>query len=203
MLGLKPLSNAPSLHLEQLKMTAKIGASLAVDGAAFHSDGNVAASDGVELRRARISAQGDCILIFPVSYQFEVGYVPREFYLNQAWLSSERYDYVGYLVAGVFGPPMGLDLQTSSRDLTFLEPATVLQALAPGNQAGIQIGHPVFDQRGAWALGIFGGGLLFTEYGNASQDFGNLIGRFTYLAIDHPAPPDHPTENRLLHLAAC
>jgi phosphate-selective porin OprO/OprP len=39
-----------------------------------------------------------------------------------------------------------------------------------------------------------------TEYGNASQNYGNLIGRFTWLVIDHLAPPDRPAENQYLHL---
>jgi phosphate-selective porin OprO/OprP len=94
---------------------------------------------------------------------------------------------------------MGLDVITSSRDLTFMEPATVLQALAPAKEAGIQIGHPVFHERGTWALGIFAGGVTDSEYGNASKKYGNLMGRMTYLAIDHIAP-DHPQENEYLHL---
>jgi phosphate-selective porin OprO/OprP len=200
MLGLKPLSNAPTMHLEQLQMSARIGGVLEVDAAAFHTTDNLDLADNVQLRRARLKAEGDCILLFPVSYKIELGYIPHRFNLNEAWISSDRIDYIGYLVAGVFQPPMGLDLMTSSRDLTFMEPATVLQALAPANEAGIQIGHPVFDQRATWALGIFGGGVTTTEYGNASQNYGNLIGRFTCLAIDHLAPPDRPAENRYLHL---
>jgi len=47
-----------------------------------------------------------------------------------ARISSDRIPYLGYLVIGVFGPPMGLDLAKSSRDLSFMEPASVLQALA-------------------------------------------------------------------------
>jgi phosphate-selective porin OprO/OprP len=200
MLGLAPLSNAPSLHLEQLKLTTRLGGLLEVDAAAYKTDGNLDLPNDIALRRARLRAQGDCILLLPFSYKVELGYIPHQFNLNEAWLASERLDYVGYIVAGVYQPPMGLDLVTSSRDLTFMEPATVLQALAPANEAGIQIGHPVFDDRATWALGIFGGGIFATEYGNASQDYGNLIGRFTWLAMDHLAPADRPGENGLLHL---
>jgi phosphate-selective porin OprO/OprP len=198
LLGLKPLTNVPAMHLEQLKMSATIGVLVEVDAAAYRTGGNLDLGDDIQLRRARLKAQGDCILIYPVSYKIELGYIPHKFNLHEAWISSDRLDYIGYVVIGVYGPPMGLDMETSSRDITFMEPATVLQALAPANEAGIQIGHPVFDQRGTWALGIFGGGVTATEYGNASQSYGNLIGRITYLAIDHLAPQDRP--NRLLHL---
>ena len=187
-------------HFEELKMSGTIGALVEVDGAAYRTDGNLDLPNDIQLRRARIKAQGDCVLLLPVGYKIELGYIPHKFNLNEAWFASERMDYIGYIKAGAFAPPMGLDLVNSSRDLTFMEPATTLQALAPANEAGIQIGHPVFDQRGTWNLGIFGGGLIATEYGNASQDYGNLIGRFTWLAIDHLAPPDRPAENRLLHL---
>ena len=203
MLGLTPWTNAPltlpTLHLEQLKFTANFGALLEEDAAAYHTTGNLDIPNDIALRRARLIAQGDSILLFPFTYRIELGYVPHRFNLNSAWISSEHIDYIGYLVFGVFQPPMGLDLITSSRDLTFMEPASVLQSLAPGNEAGIQIGQPVFNQRGTWALGIFGGGFLASEYGNASQNYGNLIGRVTYLPIDHIAP-NRPDENQLLHV---
>jgi phosphate-selective porin OprO/OprP len=200
MLGLAPWTNANalSLHLEQLKFTANFGALLEGDAAAYRTTGNLDIPDAIGLRRARLIAQGDSILLFPFSYKIELGYVPHKFNLNSAWISSDHIDYIGYVVFGVFQPPMGLDLITSSRDLTFMEPASVLQALAPGNEAGIQIGQPVFNERGTWSLGIFGD-LVNIEYGNSSQNYGSLIGRITYLPIDHIAP-DRPRENQLLHL---
>jgi phosphate-selective porin OprO/OprP len=199
MLGLEPSTNAPIFHLDQLKMTANIGALIEMDAAAYRTSGNLDLPDELGLRRARLLMQGGCILVLPVTYKIELGYIPHKFNLNQAWLESEHIDYIGYIKAGVFQPPMGLDLTTSSRDLTFMEPASVLQALAPANEAGIQIGQPVFHQRGTWVLGIFGGGVVDSEYGNASQNYGNLIGRVSYLPIDH-ITPDSPEENQYLHL---
>jgi len=199
MLGLQPSTNALALHLDQLKMTANIGALLEVDAASYTTTGNLDLPNSIAVRRARLIAQGGCILIYPVNYKIEIGYIPHKFNLNQAWLESEHIDYIGYIKAGVFQPPMGLDLTTSSRDLTFMEPASVLQALAPANEAGIQIGQPFFHQRGTWVLGIFGGGAVDTEYGNASKNYGNLIGRISYLAIDHITPA-RPEENQYLHL---
>jgi phosphate-selective porin OprO/OprP len=199
MLGLKPLTNAPTLHLEQLKMTINIGARVELDGAVYTTSGNLDLPDDLQPRRVRLITQGDCILILPVSYRLELGYIPHKFNVNEAWLASERIDYIGYVKAGLYQPPMGLDLATSSRDVTFMEPASVLHALAPATEAGLQIGHPVFNERATWTLGIFGGGPFNSEYGNASQTYGNVIGRLTWLAIDR-IDPDHPAENQLLHL---
>ena len=194
-------SNAPMLlQLEQVQMTARLGGRLEVDGAGFLTTGNLAGfDDGAQLRRLLLSAQGDCILLLPVSYLVEVGYIPSEFYVNKAYLRSPDINYVGNLQFGVFTPPMGLDLVTSSRDLTFMEPAAPLQAIAPPNMAGFQIGHPVFSERATWALGVFGDATPSTEYGNISKNYGSAIGRLTWLALDH-LDPDCPAANRLLHL---
>ena len=200
MLGLRALSNAPVSHLEQLKMSANLGAVLEFDGAAYRTSRNLDIPDDTQLRRGLLRLNGDCILVLPVGYMVELGYVPHKFNLNKAWLSSDHFDYLGYLVVGVFQPPMGLDVLTSSRDISFMEPASVLQALAPGNEAGIRIGQPVFSRRATWSLGIFAGGVTEIEYGNASRNYGNLMGRLTWLPISHLALPDRPNENELLHL---
>jgi phosphate-selective porin OprO/OprP len=199
-LRLPSLTNELNLNLEQLQMTAKFGGLLEVDGAVYHTSKSLDISDNLAVRRLRVNAQGNCALIVPFSYKIELGYVPHKFILSQAWLQSDHIDYIGYLKGGVYQPPMGLDLITSSRDITFMEPGSVLQALAPPNEAGIQIGQPVFGQRATWTLGIFGGGLNYAnEYGNASSDYGNVIGRLTYLPVDH-ITPEQPEENQYLHL---
>jgi phosphate-selective porin OprO/OprP len=200
MLGRESTNNEPVFHLEQLKMSGKIGGRLEVDGAAYETSKNLDLANEFGLRRARIIIQGDCILLFPLTYKIEIGYVPHKFDLSEAWLSSDHIDYIGYIVAGVFQPPMGLDDITSSRDLTLMEPASVLQSLGAPNEAGLQIGQPVFDKRGTWALGLFHGGInAADEYGNDSKAYGNLRGRFTYLAIDR-VNPKIPDENEYLHL---
>ena len=43
----------------------------------------------------------------------------------------------------------------SSRDMMFMESAAAIQALAPGVNAGMQVGRPVFGERMTWALGLF------------------------------------------------
>ena len=61
-------------HLEQFQMSGKIGAKLALDGAAYATGKGFEGFDaGAELRRARIYAKGDCLLVLPVSYQLEIG----------------------------------------------------------------------------------------------------------------------------------
>jgi phosphate-selective porin OprO and OprP len=195
--GNQPLSH---LHLEQVKMSGTFGGRLEVDAATFATTGNLTGFDpGIELRRLRMLLGGDCILVLPVSYYLDLGYGSGGFYLDKSYLTFPAGRFLGSLQIGQFQSPMGLDLITSSRDITFMEPAAPLQALAPGVEAGIQIGRPVFNQRATWTLGVFAPGAGNQDYGNASQDFGSLIGRVTWLPYYHP-DPDQPTANRLLHL---
>jgi phosphate-selective porin OprO/OprP len=193
--------DAPSyLHLEQVKLSGKFGARLEVDGAAFATTGNLTGFDpGIELRRLRIFAGGDCILVLPLSYYIELGYGAGNFYLNQSTLTFPAGKYLGTLELGQFQAPMGLDNITSSRDIAFMETAAPIQSIAPGIEAGAQIGKPIFNQRATWALGLFAPGAGSLESGNASQDFGSLVTRLTWLPQYHP-DPDNPSANRLLHL---
>jgi phosphate-selective porin OprO/OprP len=186
-------------NLEELKMNGKIGAKFALDGAGYVTSGQLQNFDGgFELRRARIYAKGDCLLILPVSYQLELGYIPQEFYIEESYLSFKNIKWIGELKLGQYQAPMGLDVISSSRDITFMEPAAPLQALAPGVNAGLQMGQPVFDNRATWTLGMFTDG-LGNDFGDASKDYGRAIVRFTGLPIYQP-DADDPGSARLLHL---
>ena len=129
-------TNYLTLHLEETKMAAKIGVKLAIDGAAYVTGQQFQNfEDGVEVRRARVYAKGDCILVLPVSYELEVGYVPNRFYIENSYLSFKDLPLIGEFKAGQFQAPMSLDMITSSRDVSFMENASPLEALAPGTSA--------------------------------------------------------------------
>jgi Phosphate-selective porin O and P len=156
--GLSLGTNTYRLRLEEDKMTAKIGAKFAVDGAAYVTGQQFQGFDaGVEVRRARVYAQGDCILVLPVSYELEIGYIPNQFYIENSYVAFKNIPWIGELKVGQYQAPMSLDMITSSRDITFMEPAAPLEALAPGVNAGIQIGQPVLHQRATWKFGLFSG----------------------------------------------
>lgn len=199
--GMLTRSNAPvQIHLDQIKLTLNVGGRIAVDGAAYETTGNLTEfNDGAQLRRAYLNLDGDCILLMPMSYVVQVGYIPENFFINQSYLLFPDIRYIGNLQIGVFGPPMGLDLMTSSRDITFMEPAAPFQAMGPPNEVGIQIGRPVFNRRATWALGIFGDANGDKQFGNNSRNYGNAIGRVTWLAIDHRATGQQEA-NQYLHL---
>jgi phosphate-selective porin OprO/OprP len=197
--NLPALTNFLILHLEESKLAAKIGGKLALDVAAYVTGHQFEDFDNdVELRRARVYARGDCILVLPVSYEFELGYIPNQFYIENSYLSFKNLTLIGEFKVGQFQPPMSLDMVTSSRDISFMETASPVQALAPGTSAGIQIGQPVLDQRATWKLGLFTDGVT-GDIGDASKDYGRAILRLTGLPLFDPHP-NEPESNRLLHL---
>jgi phosphate-selective porin OprO/OprP len=184
---------------ERTRFQVNIGGRVEEDAAAFGTSGKLDGfDDGIALRRLDIIARGMFQFIVPIDFKVETGYIPGQLYIKDAYLLFPYISYLGRPEIGYFQPPMGLDLITSSRDIAFLEPAAPLQALAPGNEAGIKIGHPVFNERATWAAGLFGNGPRSSEYGNASKDYGEAISRITWLAIDH-LHPDDPAINQSLH----
>jgi phosphate-selective porin OprO/OprP len=197
--GRSPATNAPRLHLEEVKMAGNIGGRLDVDAAGYLTSKDIEGfDDGIEVRRARLYARGDCILVLPVYYELEIGYVPHQISLQDSYLAFKNITWLGELKLGEYQPPMSLEAITSSRDSTFMELAAPVAALAPGSDAGVQIGHPFLDQRMTWRFGLFAPG-VGEDVGDASQDFGRAIMRITGLPI-YQFNPDHPDSTRLLHL---
>ena len=174
----------PLLDFEEVSLTSRIGVRFAGDAAAFHTTGNLTGfDDGAELRRARLFLNGNWTLVLPLEYSIELGYVPNKFVLSDAWLLFPELKVVGSTKIGQFQPPQGLDVISSSWAITFMEPAAPLQALAPGTEAGIQVGRPVLDGRATWRLGLFANGVGGSEYGLVSTSYGSVIGRATWLPI--------------------
>ncbi|MHB9006619.1 MAG: porin [Limisphaerales bacterium] len=82
--------------------------------------------------------------------------------------------------------------------MMFMEPASVLQAIAPGVNAGLQVGRPVFADRLTWALGLFTDA-AGEDFGDATEGFGRAVGRLSGLPV-YQYDPEHPDSQRLLHL---
>jgi phosphate-selective porin OprO/OprP len=198
------VTNIHHVHLEETRMAGKIGAKFAVDAAAYATGTEFTGFDsGVEVRRARVYAKGDCLLLIPVSYELEIGYVPNSFYIENSFLEFHNLgflDFLGSLKCGQFTVPMSLENYESSRDMMFMEAASPVTALAPGINAGVMVGQPVFNQRMTWALGLFTDGAgVGSDFGEATEGFGRVVGRLTGLPIFR-RDADHPESQRLLHL---
>ena len=189
----------PVFHLEKVEMTSRIGGRMAVDAAGFANSGNFEDFDGgVQLRRLRLFLRGDCILLLPVSYQIELGYIPNQFNVEESYLIFRDLGFLGTLKLGQYRTPFSLNAYTSSRDIRFMEPAAPVTALAPGVNAGFQVGRSVLGDRMTWTTGLFGDGGS-SDAGDASQDYGRAVIRLTGLPIATKATDD-PASQQLLHL---
>ena len=196
------VAGTPRLDLQEVRLAASIGGRIEVDGAAYFPGGSLTGFDnGFDLRRARITAKGTSLLAVPFSYRVDLGYVPGNFTVTQAYVDMADLPRLGNLRFGQFTPPVGLQLITSSWDIGLMEPAAPLQALAPPSQPGVQVGGTYFDRRGTWAAGAFAGTGSGGEYGSGSKRFGNVMGRLTWLAIDD-IDDKNSADNHYLHLGA-
>ena len=190
----------PFLDFQEVKLTSRIGVKFAGDAAVFHTTGNLADfNDGVDLRRARLFLTGEMTLVLPLDYGIELGYTPNKFTLSDAWLLYPEVKFVGSTKLGQFQPPQGLDVINSSWAVTFMEPAAPLQALAPGTEAGIQVGRSVFDGRATWWLGLFANGAGGSDYGLVASSYGSVSGRATWLPIREGGTEESPVP-RFLHV---
>ena len=136
------LTDLPVVRLDEVKLTGTIGGKLEVDAAAFNTTGTLTGfDDGVQLRRARIRARGDSVLLVPFNYRIDLGYASNQFTVTQAYLAFPNLDYIGTLRIGQFQPPMGLDVITSSWDIAFMEPAAIVRERHSPGASTIAMGH--------------------------------------------------------------
>lgn len=174
---------APSPDRSKLAFAGKFGAKFAQDGAAFWNVKNMDGfEDGWEVRRARIYMAGDVFLLFPWSFQIEVGKTGRTFTVEESYLTLRNFPRVGILQMGQFQAPMSLEGTMPSRDVTFMEESSAVMALAPGTNTGLKLGRPAFGDRMTWALGLFTS-MPVTDEGDASKA-GRAMFRLTWLARD-------------------
>ncbi len=92
--------------------------------------------DGVETRRARLRVFGN--LAENVAYKMEYDWAGGTGSLKDAYLKFNT-ESVGNILIGHQYEPMGLEQQTSSRFLTFLERSSLTDAFMPERNAGISL----------------------------------------------------------------
>jgi len=192
-----PESFIPSRVDQEIKVTGKIGVKLAFDAAAFAHDKDLGdVNDGVEFRRVRLYAQGDLFFFtLPASYKLEWGLTGGRMYFEENFVTFPNIPAVGTVTIGNFQTPMTLEGVASSRDITFMEPSSPIQAFAPGVKFGIQTARTAFNERVTWAAGLFADGFA-RDIGDASQALGRVIGRATWL----PLYNEDPVSPELIHL---
>jgi len=110
-------------------------------------------NNGVEFRRVRLFAAGT--FEEQLAYKLQFDFAGGDAVLKDAYLEFVDVPVVGSIRAGHFKEPFSLELLTSSKYIFFLERATVVGALVPGRNTGIQLARSMLDERLNWQLGAF------------------------------------------------
>jgi len=109
--------------------------------------------DTAGFRRTRLAAFGD--VASNVSYLFEMDFAaPGRPSFMDVWLDVHEIPWLGNVRIGQWRQPFHMDVQTSVREITFLESALSL-ALAPVRQVGIGFHDVNSDQTATWAASVF------------------------------------------------
>ena len=178
--------------------TVQVGGFFQVDSAWFDQDAtNIATvgdvQNGADFRRARLNAHGDVWENVGYMMEFDFAFPGRPNFMDVYF--DVRNTPVGTLRVGQWRHPIGMDGQTSVKELTFLERALPF-AFLPFRQIGFGAFNHSEDESLTWAVS----GFRFptdTFGGNVGDNGGyGLAGRVTF------APWLSEDGSRLVHLGA-
>lgn len=177
--------------------SVKIGGRLFVDWAWFSTDDDFDASadeipvDGTEIRQARIFLSGT--MHEAVSYKFQVDFASGSASFKDAYIALDDSPLGGAnLTIGQFRHPVGLEENTSSKYITFME-RSQLSGFTVGRQSGIGADRSFLDDRLLARASLFRVSNSQGE-GSGADDYG-VAARLSGL-------PWRTDEGSLLHLGA-
>ena len=178
------------------KLEGKVGGLLQVDAALFAGDDEFDGfSDDVQLRRFRLYTKGNFFLWVPGYFSFQFDITKDSFYLNDFYLQFRNIPWIQTFTLGYLKAPFSLERLESSRDTTFMERASAVNAFAPGFKPGLEASGTQFQDRMTWALGWFADGQE-ADIGDITDSNFRIVGRVTGL----PIAMKDLYNNRLLHL---
>ena len=186
---LRPLLAAPEpvrSYDRWLALEGRVGLKLAVDAAGFDASGSLPALDATaEVRRFFLYTVGKFHLIYPIVFKIEAGVVDDEPYIDNFYFGARDVPYLGTVKAGQFDAPMSLDRLNGSTNRSFMESPAPVQALAPGQKAGVEVAS--FSDRYdlSWQGGLFTDGQR-QDVGDATRDVLRGVGRLVWRKVEGP-----------------
>jgi len=139
--------------------------------------------DGADFRRARLAATGAVADNVSYMIEFDFGFPGRPSFMD-VWLRLEDTDWLDDFTVGYFRQPIGMDGQTSARELTFIERALPF-AFLPFRQIGAMSSGYNEEAGRTWAYTVFR--FPTDAYGGQIGDDGGygFSTRQTALLVDH------------------
>ncbi len=149
----KPLQWDNGLWYRGPNLQLKVGGQAQLDTAGFVGDQDEFAFDnGVEWRRAQLYT--NIQLKERISFKFQWGFQGQPPRLKDAWMQISFPRLGVYMRGGRFSSTFGLEKETSSNDLMFLEESLV-STFVPRQETGVLI-HSVSNRR-RWDIGFSSG----------------------------------------------
>ncbi len=160
----------------------RLGGRAQIDVAAFAPRGDIEQDagdldNGIEMRRARLRAQGTIYdnTHFKVQFDFADG----EAAFKDVNIGLSKIPIIGNIRFGHFKEPFGLEEQNSSNYMPFMERSIMNEALVPSRNTGLMIFNTAFDERMTWAAGVF---IDTDDFGDGEFNDGiHFTGRVTAL----------------------
>ena len=150
-------SNGLRMKSADGKTSFKFGGRIQTDFASYDADSGIKravgqVNSGSRFRRARLYMAGTVYknVDFKAQYDFAGG-GPG---FRDVWIGFKNLLPFGYVKVGHQFEPFGLEEQTSSKYITFME-RSVVTALQPGRNTGISVSDVVDDGNLTWKLGVF------------------------------------------------
>ena len=135
--------------------------------------------DGTEFRRARLYVEG--LLHKHVRFKAQYDFAGGEAGFKDMYIGLTKLRGVGNIAFGHQKEPLGLEVQTSSKYITFLE-RSLPSTFAPERNTGIMFQNAVAGDKMTWAFGAFRNADGFGDsFGNGGYNYtGRITGRPWY-----------------------
>ena len=135
--------------------------------------------NGTEFRRARLYVEG--ILHKHVKFKAQYDFVGGKAGFKDMYIGLTKLPGVGNIMFGHMKEPFGLEVQTSSKYITFLE-RSLPSTFAPERNTGVMLQNAVLGNKFTWAVGTFRDADSFGEsFGNGEYNYtGRVTARLLY-----------------------
>ena len=155
---------------ESKPVTVKVGGRLEIDWGTFTQDtANIAVygnkKNGCQIRRARLSAGGDIHQVGQYHVEYEFANDADSQVASPGTLQSTQFKtcflgvrelpLLNQVRVGFMKEPIGLEWNTSSRFIPFLERSIATMALIPKRNLGVGVSNWSRDERTTWAFGVY------------------------------------------------
>ena len=189
--------NGFKLESKNKDFKLKFGGRIMVDHAFFSQDedmdvafGELGTKNGTEFRRARFFSSGT--VYNNIGYKLQLDFTGGGVAMKDAYIQIKKIPVIGSFKVGHFKEPFRFDALTSSKYITFMERALLIDFSQERNN-GFMIANDLLDKKLSFQAGLF---RAANGYGDdeAANDGYSFTGRLTGLALNNK-------ENKqLLHL---